>query len=132
MALMRALILAAVLLGSTGTGICADDKISTDRPDFLTSPDVVGKGRFQIETGVQVQRDDVHDTRTRTVSTPTLLRLGLTDRIEVRLDGYGRMRTRETDLATQETVYAQGWADSAHRHQMEHPRRRSRRQARPP
>ena len=40
------------------------------------------------------------------------MRLGLTDKIELRLDGDARMRTRETDLATQETLHAHGWADS--------------------
>lgn len=111
--LVCALIFASVLSG-LGASVCAEDQISTDRPDFLTGPDVVGKGRFQIETGVQVQRDDAAGTtRTRTVTTPTLLRLGMTDSIELRLETDGRVRTRETDLPTQTTVYAHGYADAA-------------------
>jgi hypothetical protein len=113
MAFTRAFVLASVLLATSGAGVCAEDRISTDRPDFLTSPNAVGKSRFQIETGVQVERDDADDTRTRTVSTPTLLRLGLTEKIELRLSSDGRMRTRETDLATQDTFHARGWADAA-------------------
>ena len=102
------------MLSGGGVSVCAEDKISTDRPDFLTAPDVVGKGRFQIETGVQVQRGDAAgNTRTRTVTTPTLLRLGMTDKIELRLETEGRVHTRETDLTTQTTVYAHGYADAA-------------------
>lgn len=103
----------ATLLTVSGSAVCAEDRISTDRPDLLTSPDAVGKGRFQVETGMQLQRDDANETRTRTLSTPTLLRLGVTDKIELRVSSDGRMRTRETDLATQDTVRARGWADAA-------------------
>ena len=47
-----------------------DDMISTDRPDFVESSQVVGRGRLQLETSVQWERD--HGVRTLT--TPTLLR----------------------------------------------------------
>jgi hypothetical protein len=112
---VRALVLASVLCGAgTAAGAEEKDRISSDRPDFLTSPDVVGKGRFQIETGALVQRDDpAGNTRTRTLSTPTLLRLGVTDKVELQLETDGRMRTRETDLPTQSTVRAHGYADTA-------------------
>lgn len=104
------------MLGGAGgsAGAQEKDRISADRPDFLTSPDVVGKGRFQIETGALVQRDDPPgNTRTRSVTTPTLLRLGVTDNVELQLETDGRVRTRETDLPTQTTVHAHGYADTA-------------------
>ncbi len=111
---LRAFLLAAMLCAVCGSARAAEeDKISTDRPDFLTAPDTVGKGRFQIEFGGLVQRDDPGDTRTRTVLTPTLLRLGLTDRLELRLETDGRVRTSETTLPTQTTVHEQGWADTS-------------------
>lgn len=106
----------ASMLSGVGASVCAQekDKMSTDRPDFLTSPDVVGKGRFQIEAGPLVQRDDpAGNTRTRTVTTPTLLRLGVTDNVELQLETDGRVRTRETGLRTQSTVHAHGYADTA-------------------
>jgi hypothetical protein len=112
---VRAFVLASVLFG-VGASACAQekDRISSDRPDFLTSPDVVGKGRFQIETGALVQRDDpAGNTRTRTLATPTLLRLGVTDKVELQLETDGRVRTRETDLLTQTTDHAHGYADTA-------------------
>ena len=89
------------------------DQISTDRPDFLTGPDVVGKGRFQIEVGALVQRDDVNNVRTRMVTTPTLLRLGMSESLELRLESDGRVRSRETTMATQATVHERGWADAS-------------------
>jgi len=112
---VRAFVHASVLCGAAaGIGAQEKDRISADRPDFLTSPDVVGKGRFQIETGALVQRDDpAGNTRTRTLATPTLLRLGVTDKVELQLETDGRVRTRETDFPTQTTVHAHGYADTA-------------------
>jgi hypothetical protein len=87
-------------------------QLSTDRPDFLSAPDVVGKGRFQVELGAQVERDDSRGIRTRTVTTPTLLRFGVADTLELRLETEGHVRQRETLLATQVTDHERGWADT--------------------
>lgn len=112
---MKKQFLAASLLGFFfGTaGAAEDDNISTDRPNFLTGPEVVGKGRFQVELGGLVQRDDAGDQRTRTVSTPILLRLGVTDTLELRLESEGRMRTRDTNLPAQTTVHENGYAGAS-------------------
>ena len=37
-----------VLLMLPALGLAAEDEIATDRPDFVESSNVVGKGRFQI------------------------------------------------------------------------------------
>ena len=105
-----------ILLSSfigAGSHAADDDRISSDRPDFLTSPEAVGKGRVQLEFGPLVQRADAGDTRTRTVATPMLVRLGLTDALELRLETDGRLRTRDTDLPSQTTVYTRGYADAS-------------------
>jgi len=73
----------------------ADETLTTDRPDFSESPEVVGRGRFQIETSIAFERDKREGTRTR--STPTLLRLGLNDSWELRLETDGLLRQRDTD-----------------------------------
>ncbi len=110
----RRIIAASMLcLSIAATSAAEQDKISTDRPDFLTAPDVVGKGRFQVELGTFVKRDDVDDQRTRTVSTPILLRLGVSESLELRLESEGRMRTRDTNVRTQTTVYESGYADAS-------------------
>jgi hypothetical protein len=108
------IIAASIIALSIGAASAAEDsKISSDRPDFLTGPDVVGKGRFQVELGALVQRDDAGDQRTRTVSTPILLRLGVTESLELRLESEGRTRRRNTNVATQTTTYQTGYADAS-------------------
>ncbi|HEX8405758.1 MAG TPA: transporter [Duganella sp.] len=88
----------------------AEDGIVTDRPDFVESSDVVGKGRFQIETSVAAERDKADGVREKTYSTPTLLRYGVSDTVELRLETDGRMRAVTTDAAGQRTS-DNGYAD---------------------
>ncbi|SEK23689.1 Putative MetA-pathway of phenol degradation [Roseateles sp. YR242] len=89
----------------------ADDGIATDRPDFVESSDTVGKGRFQIETSVAFDKDKTAGVRNRTWSTPTLLRWGAWDDVELRLETDGAVRSRVT--AGGETARASGFADSS-------------------
>jgi hypothetical protein len=70
-------------------------QIETDRPDFTESPNVVPKGALQVETGFILENDQEStaglggpNTLNRqhiTINT-TLLRLGLTENIELRLN----------------------------------------------
>jgi hypothetical protein len=83
----------ALAIAGPGTpvgALAAEEAISTDRPDFVESSDVVGRGHFQIETGFQSERSSDAGITTRTRTTPTLLRFGVSDSIEMRLetDGY--------------------------------------------
>jgi hypothetical protein len=91
----------------------ADDKdqIVTDRPDFVESSNVVGAGRFQIETSFALDRNKADGVRERTYSTPTLLRFGLSDTIEARIETDGRMRQVSDDLATGKRQTDNGYAD---------------------
>jgi hypothetical protein len=89
------------------------DSISTDRPDFVESSDVVGKGRVQIETGFQSERDSVDGIKTRTRTTPTLLRIGMNDALEFRVETDGLTLAR-SDVSTLGASSSQrGWADVA-------------------
>lgn len=72
-----------------------EDRISTDRPDFVESSLVVGKGRFQIETGFSFERNRDGDIRTRVSTMPTLLRYGVSNEWELRLETDGLTRLRE-------------------------------------
>lgn len=92
---------------------CAADTITPDRPDFVESSDVVGRGRVQIETGFISERNDADGLKTRTRSTPTLLRLGFSDDIEFRVETDGFLRTRVQDTATGVTQTERGFADTA-------------------
>ncbi len=57
-----------------GAHAADDDTIATDRPDFVESSNVVGKGRFQVETSIGMDRSKSAGVRERTWATPTLLR----------------------------------------------------------
>lgn len=104
-----AVLVCAALLMTPAT--VAAEPLSADRPDFLTGPDVVGKGRYQIEAGPQIERGETAGLRTRTVTVPALLRIGISDRLELRFETDGRSRVRETDTAAQTTTCATGWND---------------------
>lgn len=91
----------------------AEGEISTDRPDVVESSDVVGRGRFQIETSAAIERSRADGQRTRSVSTPTLLRLGVGDTLELRLETDGRLLDRTTDVASGATTSTHGWSDTS-------------------
>lgn len=82
----------------------AGDTIATDRPDFVESSDVVGKGHVQIETSLAMEREAKNAPKTRTYSTPTLLRIGVSENVEVRMesDGFMKMSTWEAGQKTTE------------------------------
>ena len=78
----------------------AAEPIATDRPDFVESSLTVGVHRVQVETSVAREQDG----DARTFATPTLLRLGVSDHWELRLEGDGWLRSttageRESGLA---------------------------------
>lgn len=73
-----------------------DDGIVTDRPDFVESSNVVGLHRFQIETSVLAERMRQDAIHTRSYSTPTLLRYGVSDTLELRVETDGRTAERAT------------------------------------
>lgn len=89
----------------------ADEPISTDRPDFVESSDVMDAGRWQVETGLQSERTRTGGQDLRTTTTPLLLRLGVGHALELRLETDGAIRTRSTDTATGATQNERGYAD---------------------
>lgn len=104
---------AALIAASLPARAADDDQIVTDRPDFVESSIAVGKGRFQLETSLAAERDHSNGVRARGVFTPTLLRYGLSDTVELRLetDGWTRQHTSiDYPPASQRTS---GMADSS-------------------
>jgi hypothetical protein len=105
-----------LLLASSLACACAhadEDKISPDRPDFTNSSTVVGQGRFQVEAGLQWDRERDPDLHTRTLSTPLTLRYGLGESTELRLETGGRMVIHASDPFSGEHATTAGYADSA-------------------
>lgn len=86
------------------------DPIATDRPDFVESSAVVGKGRLQIETSGAFERGRHDGVVERSVTTPTLLRFGLAETLELRVetDGASHNWTRGADQRD-----ASGMADAS-------------------
>lgn len=75
--------------------VCAQaDPIVTDRPDFVESSAVVGKGRLQIETSVAIDRTRQDGVRQTVWATPTLVRFGVSDSVELRVESDGPVRQR--------------------------------------
>jgi hypothetical protein len=72
------------------------EPITTDRPDFVESSDVVDAGRVQIESGLQFERDSSGDDTRRLRSTPVLLRFGLGRSLEARIETDGALRSHDT------------------------------------
>jgi hypothetical protein len=105
--------LAAVLFctASVDFACAAENGIVTDRPDVVESSEVVGKGRFQIETSIAYERDRSSDSKSRTFTTPTLFRLGVTETVELRIETDGRVRQKSHAFGTSDTTH--GWADTA-------------------
>jgi hypothetical protein len=90
-----------------------DDTINPDRPNVDNSSQVVGAGRVQLETGLEWDRQRDADAHVRTLTTPTMLRIGLSGALELRLETEGRAITHASDPATGQHTVAAGWAESA-------------------
>jgi hypothetical protein len=88
-----------------------DDEIATDRPDFVESSKVVGKGRLQLETSLQWDRQRDDQQHTRTLTTPTLLRIGMGESAELRFETEGRTVEHASDPSTGEKSVTAGYAD---------------------
>jgi hypothetical protein len=87
--------------------------IDTDGPDFVESSEVVGKGRFQFEADVVSERDRRNSARVTTTSTPTLLRFGVTDAVELRVETEGWMRVTNDSTASGAGSTVNGTGDTA-------------------
>ena len=89
----------------------SDEGISTDRPDFVESSSVVGAHRFQIETGFSSERDKSAGLKTTTRTTPTLLRIGMNDTLEFRIETDGATRVTTEDQALGTKLSERGYSD---------------------
>ena len=81
------------------TDASADDYINPDRPGIADGSNVIGVGRFQIEAGIQQQYHHGDGGYTRAFYIPTLLRLGTSSNLEVRLEGNGYTNSYAYDPA---------------------------------
>jgi Putative MetA-pathway of phenol degradation len=86
----------------------AGNPIDTDGPDFVESSEVVPKGRFQIEMDFVSERDQRNAVLRRTINTPTLMRYGIDENVELRLAGDTHVRETTSNSGTDTTVSGHG------------------------
>jgi hypothetical protein len=106
----------AVLLTAAFTAVDAarsEKPIDTDGPDFVESSEVVGKGRLQFEADVESVWDGRNSAHVTTLSTPTLLRFGVADAVELRVETEGRVRVMDANAAGGAGTTASGTGDTA-------------------
>ena len=112
MSMMAGIVLAAMAASGPADGPAAVPQAAqppaaeradlvTDRPDFTESSLVVGRGVWQLETGAAYVGDA--DGARAFAAPQALLRLGLTDRFELRLGASGFLVERST-LGADQTV----------------------------
>ena len=87
----------ALALACAAAPARAADHIDTDGPDYVESTEVVGRGRFQFETGPQRTHDMRAGAHLTTDTTPLLLKAGISDQVEARLEteGYTHLQGEE-------------------------------------
>lgn len=81
-----------------------DDLINADRPGIADGSQVVKRGQFQAELGLQRDHDREDGVDAKLWLTPLLLRYGLTDRMEARVesDAFNRLRTSASGFVSTE------------------------------
>lgn len=99
---MRRLVLASVVVVLLASAAAADDDaIDPDRPDLSFSAKTVAAGRVQLEAGVLYERTRLAAEPTeRRLSAETTLRIGVGDRVELRIDAEPIVRLRGAEDAT--------------------------------
>jgi hypothetical protein len=85
------------------------DLINPDRPGIADGSNVIGAKKLQIETGLQEEFRRDGDSREHTIFIPTLIRIGVDNHWEVRIEGntFTRVVTfNPTDVTSQSSGFA--------------------------
>jgi hypothetical protein len=78
-----AIIALSILCAAARASAQAPDLIDADRPGLADSSTVIAKGIVQVEVGVQWESR----TNSRSMFAPVLFRVGMSDRVEARVEG---------------------------------------------
>lgn len=103
---MRRAIACRALLLPMAVAAQRDEPIGSDRPGIADGAEVVGMGVVQLETGVQRETRRAGEPPEHTVFYPTLLRLGLGQSWEARVESdlYASMRSSGVDGGRMQAV----------------------------
>jgi hypothetical protein len=88
------------------------EPLVTDRPDFVEASATVGKGLFQFETSIGYESTDHAGPDVDTWTTPTLLKYGLSENWELRLETPGAIRRKidgESDSGLSDVALGAKW-----------------------
>ena len=101
LALVLALIFAVLALPSGAAPPPKEEEpdFNPDRPGIADGSTVIGRRHFQIELGVQQETHNDSGVGTGVFSIPTLLRFGIDNRWEARIESSGFIFTRTSDPA---------------------------------
>ncbi len=94
-------------------GAAAAQSIGTDRPDFVESSSTVGKGSVQIEGSVAFDETETLGMEVENFTTPFLLRVGIADGWELRLESDWFIRSTLQEGGAAPEVTTQGVSDFA-------------------
>ena len=81
-------------------GVAHAQSIGTDRPDFVESSSTVGARNLQVEGAVAFDHSSVPGLDVDNIMTPLLLRVGIADSWELRLESNWFISSGMTDTAT--------------------------------
>lgn len=109
---LRACTVATCALAAT-VPVRAAGPIATDRPDFVESSAVVGKGRLQVETSLAIDRTRREGVRETVWATPTLVRFGISENLELRVESDGPVRERSRADGAGASMTERGYADAS-------------------
>ena len=76
----------STLILTLAPGTAVSQTIGTDRPDFVESSSTVGQGNIQIEASIAFSETEILGAEVQSWTTPTLLRVGIADAWELRLE----------------------------------------------
>lgn len=97
---------------SADAQLSADDYINADRPGIADGSTTVGLRRFEIETAIQAEFRRQGADHDRTIFIPTLLRYGVADKWELRLEGNSFTWLHRSDPVNG-TMIASGFAPTS-------------------
>ena len=81
-----------------------EEEIESDRPGFADSSKVVPRGRVQLEAGFQRETRRADEDPRRQTILPTLVRIGLADKWEARIESELYAWMRQSDGTRQEAA----------------------------
>ena len=90
----------AVVVVALFPGVAHAQSIGTDRPDFVESSSTVGARNLQVEGAVAFDHSSVPGLDVDNITTPVLLRVGIADSWELRLESDWLISSGVTDTAT--------------------------------